>query len=58
MDNLQELTINEMKETHGGLGFLATVAAGIIIGAAIEIMSDWENFENGLSGRPYDPNTN
>lgn len=48
---VQEMSTNEMKKIDGGLPFLALVAAGIIIGAAIEIIQDWDNFVGGLKGQ-------
>jgi len=42
-----------MKKNDGGLfgidDFLLAVAAG----AVIAIVNDWDNFERGLSGKPY-----
>ncbi|MFL1894537.1 hypothetical protein ACJRPK_02470 [Aquimarina sp. 2-A2] len=55
MKNLNELSVLELNSqdqtvTFGGdLG--ATVAAGLIIAAAVEIMGDWEHFKDGLFGR-------
>jgi F0F1-type ATP synthase assembly protein I len=40
---------NVLRQTVGGLGLLATIVAGVVIGAAIEIISDWDNFKAGLN---------
>jgi len=53
MDNLNEMGLVELnssdqKNITGGLGFLATVAAGIVIGAAVEVISDWDSFKKGV----------
>lgn len=48
---VQEMNQDEMKLITGGLGFLAFVVAGIIISAAVEIISDWDNFIGGLTGQ-------
>jgi lactobin A/cerein 7B family class IIb bacteriocin len=52
---MKELEKNELMEVEGGLLFWATVAAGILIGAAIAIINDWDNFERGITGEPYKP---
>ena len=60
MKNLKEnffgisnLTKEESVEIAGGIGFLASVAAGAIIAGVAEVISDWDNFERGLTGQPY-----
>ena len=49
---MKELDEMELREVDGGLfgfdDFLLCIAAG----AVLEIISDWDNFERGLSGRP------
>jgi hypothetical protein len=52
MDKFKELSLVEMQETTGGLGFWATVGAALIVGAAIAIIDDWDNFKAGLRGEP------
>lgn len=47
---VQEMDAREMKNTDGGLAFMATVAAGLIIAAGAAIIDDWDNFKNGLAG--------
>ncbi|HVT73904.1 MAG TPA: class IIb bacteriocin, lactobin A/cerein 7B family [Lacunisphaera sp.] len=49
---MKDMTENEMQSTSGGLGFLATVAVGLIVGAAVNIMNNWDDFKDGLAGRP------
>lgn len=51
--DLVELKLSEQKNITGGFAFLATIAAGLIIAAGTEIISDWDNFERGFSGQPY-----
>lgn len=50
---IQKMNFLEMKKNDGGLfgidDFLLAVAAG----AVIAIVNDWDNFERGLSGKPY-----
>ena len=45
-----EMQQQEMSETNGGIFWLIPVVIGAGI---IEIMSDWDNFERGFSGQPY-----
>ncbi len=50
---VQKIQVVEMKEIDGGFfgvdDFLLAVAAG----AVLAVINDWDNFERGLSGRPY-----
>jgi hypothetical protein len=50
--NVAELNAQETQETEGGIGILATIAAGLIISAGVEIIQDWDNFKAGLNGEP------
>lgn len=46
---VQVLDTKEIREIGGGWFW------PVIAGAAVyEIISDWNNFENGLMGRPYE----
>ena len=51
---VQEMNVQEMKDENGGIAFWAAVAIGVLIGTAVganvQIMSDWDNFKNGLLG--------
>jgi len=48
--NYVELQSSELMRVEGG--FWQTLAAGLIIAVAVEIMNDWDNFKNGIAGRP------
>lgn len=48
---LVELNLSDQHTINGG--FWGAVAAGLIIAAGAEIISDWDNFERGLTGQPY-----
>jgi hypothetical protein len=50
--NLVELNAQEVQETEGGLFGWDDLVIGVLVGAAVQIMNDWENFEAGLNGRP------
>ena len=50
---LQALGDEDAKMTNGG--FIATVIAGCMIAAFVEVIRDWDNFERGLKGEPYNP---
>ncbi len=39
---------DEMYEIHGG----GIIVAGLVIAAGAAIINDWDNFINGLMGRP------
>lgn len=49
---LSPLTSSEIGEIEGGVFGLDDLLIGIAVGAAIQIMSDWDNFKNGLAGAP------
>lgn len=49
---MKDMSDYELQSTQGGMGFLLTVTAGLIIGAASNIMSNWDDFKAGLAGRP------
>ncbi len=49
------LSKKEVKEVNGGLGLLPAIVVGCIIAAFAEIVSDWDNFERGFKGEPYQP---
>jgi lactobin A/cerein 7B family class IIb bacteriocin len=59
MEKFKELSIEEMQEVEGGLGFWATVGAGIIVGLTVAtfvaVIEDWDNFKAGLNGEPEIP---
>lgn len=49
IEGFQEVSLPEQQEINGGiLQFLA----GVAIAATVEIIRDWDNFKNGLMGRP------
>ncbi|MBX2897310.1 MAG: hypothetical protein KF763_17835 [Cyclobacteriaceae bacterium] len=50
--SLNELDSDECREINGGLFGIDDIIIGIVVGAAIEVMSDWDNFKAGLSGHP------
>lgn len=54
MENLElvKLDKEELNTTNGGFPLIPTIIAGIAVGAAIEIIQDWDNFKRGLSGVP------
>ena len=52
MEKFKELSLEDLQETTGGLGFWATIGVGLIIGAGIAIIDDWDNFKAGLRGQP------
>ncbi|MDP2137506.1 MAG: hypothetical protein Q8J74_06590 [Candidatus Didemnitutus sp.] len=46
---MNAITDTELQDIEGGLSFLLTITAGIVIGAAVQIMSDWDDFKKGFS---------
>jgi hypothetical protein len=49
---VKELEITEKKSIEGGLAWWVAIGVGIAIGAANEIIKDWDNFKAGLAGKP------
>lgn len=49
--NLRDLTPEEQQEINGGVFGLDDLLIGVAVGAAVQIMSDWDNFKRGLSGK-------
>jgi lactobin A/cerein 7B family class IIb bacteriocin len=53
---MKELEKNDLQEIEGGIiPWLVAVAIGVTIGAINEIFKDWDNFERGIQGEPYQP---
>jgi hypothetical protein len=49
--NFLPMRQEEMYETRGG-SILLAILGGLAIAAGGEIIGDWDNFKNGLRGRP------
>lgn len=49
--NVAELSAQEVQNTEGGFAIIGTIVAGVVIGAAVEIMGDTDCFIDGLMGR-------
>ena len=52
MENLIEISKEEQREINGGFFGVDDLIIGLTLGVAMEIISDWDNFKAGLSGRP------
>jgi hypothetical protein len=53
LEGFSEISPNEQQEINGGIWPLfAGVLSAIVVAAATELMHDWDNFKNGLMGRP------
>lgn len=48
--DFREIPVTEQQKLNGG--FLPALLVGIGIAAFAEIISDWDNFKNGLTGKP------
>jgi hypothetical protein len=46
-----ELSESELRQIEGG-SILGGLAIGLIITAFAQIVGDWDNFKNGIAGRP------
>jgi hypothetical protein len=44
--NVNELLLEEQKKINGGFW------AALLIGAIIVVINDWDNFKNGIAGKP------
>lgn len=49
MGDFREIPKNTQKKLNGGSW---AILAGFLIAVTVEVMSDWDNFKNGLMGRP------
>lgn len=45
---MNELNDKELSEIDGGLGLAATIVAGVVIGAAVNVMNNWDDFKAGI----------
>ncbi len=53
LEGFSEISPNEQQEINGGiLPILAGLLISLAVAAADNIMNDWDNFKNGLMGRP------
>jgi len=50
---LTEITKSELREIDGGFFGLDDFLVAVTAGAVIAVINDWDNFERGLSGKPY-----
>jgi hypothetical protein len=50
-NNYLELNESELRLIEGG-SILGGLAIGLAIAAFAQIVGDWDNFKNGLAGRP------
>ncbi len=53
MPSVQELGREELKEVDGGIFGIDDFLVGVAIAAVVAIVNDWDNFERGLTGKPY-----
>ena len=49
IENFNEISVREQQDINGGVWPFVISVAIIAIG---EIIEDWDNFKNGLAGRP------
>jgi len=48
--NVTELDAQEKSTVDGGLAIIGGIVVGVVVGAAVEIMSDTDCFIDGLMG--------
>jgi uncharacterized protein YkvS len=53
IENFNEIPMQEQQDINGGIWPFVISVALIAIG---EIIEDWDNFKNGLTGRPEEKN--
>ena len=53
IENFNEIPLQEQQDINGGF-LQILISFGII--AVAEIIEDWDNFKNGLTGRPEEKN--
>jgi len=49
-EGFREIPLAEQETINGGIW--PAVLVGVLIAASTEIIRDWDNFKNGLMGRP------
>jgi len=50
--DLQELTFPEKAKINGGFLGIDDLIIGVLVAATAAIISDWDNFKNGIAGKP------
>ena len=50
---VQEMDAKAMEEANGGVFGIDDLIIGCAVAAFAAIVNDWDNFERGLTGRPY-----
>ena len=53
IENFNEIPVQEQQDINGGF-WQILISVGIM--AVGEIIDDWDNFKNGLTGRPEEKN--
>ena len=53
IENFSEIPVQEQQDINGGF-WQIVISIGIM--AVGEIIDDWDNFKNGLTGRPEEKN--
>ena len=46
---MNEINNRELSKIEGGLGLVGTIVAGVVIGAAVNVMNNWEDFKAGVN---------
>ena len=49
---MNTLEDQEAQNIRGGLGVLETILVGVVVGAALNIINNWDSFKAGLLGYP------
>lgn len=47
-----EMSDAELERQTGGLGVIETIVVGIVVGASLSIINNWDSFKAGLMGEP------
>jgi hypothetical protein len=47
--DFHEIPEQDLSKINGGI---YNILAGILVAVVAEVISDWDNFKNGLMGRP------
>ncbi len=53
IENFNEIPVQEQQDINGGF-WQIIISIGIVV--VDEIINDWDNFKNGLTGRPEEKN--
>jgi len=49
---MNTLEDQEAQNVRGGLGVIESILVGLVVGAGLNIINNWDSFKTGLMGYP------